>query len=56
MRIEELQNAARCYTYSTGVETDGFHPKLLLDLTEEERTMNIHTEESEAVWVVARTS
>ena len=36
MMINEVQHAASNYKSSTGVGTDGCHPKLPLDLTEEE--------------------
>ena len=35
MRINELQHAAGGHKSSTGVGSDGFHPKLPLGITEE---------------------
>ena len=35
MKIEELLHASRNYKTSTGAGTDGSHPKLPLDLTQE---------------------
>ena len=34
---EELEKASRMYKAKTGVGCDGFHPKVLLDLTKETR-------------------
>ena len=54
-RIKELQHADRGYESSTGVGTDGFHPKLPRDLTEEGCAMIIDIlTKVEAVWILAR--
>ena len=56
LKEERLERAARSYTSAAGVGCDGFHPKVLVDLSQEMRRNGEVLREGGAVWEMAATT